>query len=114
MQSKQINEENKNGDCYVIAYREQGPKDILVHGLVTPRNGPLQNITYNHAWIERDDKVIDRTIQNKDIQEMDKDIYYALGQTKTTYKYTLNEVLEKSDKFQTYGPWEKELLESEF
>jgi len=36
MQSKQINDENKNGDCYVIAYREQGPKDILVHGLVTP------------------------------------------------------------------------------
>jgi len=108
--SKQINDENRNGDCYVIAYREQGPKDILVHGLITPLMGPLAGVTYNHAWIERGDKVIDKTIKNEDMQEMDIKIYYTLGRIEKTYKYTLKEVLENSDKFQTYGPWEKELL----
>ena len=33
---QEINDKNKNGDCYVIAYREQEQKDILVHGLATP------------------------------------------------------------------------------
>lgn len=108
MQS-QINDENKGGDCYVIAYREQGPKDLLVHGLVTPVIGPLENVTYNHAWIERDDKVIDKTIQNESMQEMDKETYYALGRIEVIYKYTMQEVMKNSDKFQTYGPWEKEL-----
>ena len=117
MESKQIlkiNEENKNGDCYVVAYREQGPKDILVHGLVTPVIGPLENLTYNHAWIERGNKVIDRTISNPDMQEMDKNIYYALGRIQITYKYKLQEVLENSDKFQTYGPWQKQLLNNPY
>jgi len=104
-----INDENKNGDCYVVAYREQKQKDLLVHGLVTPLVGSLAGVTYNHAWVERDDKVIDRTIRNEDMQEMDKKIYYALGKIEVTYKYTLKEVLENSDKFQTYGPWAPEL-----
>ena len=42
------------GDCYIVVYEEQQKYkgSLLVHGLVTPVIGPLENITYNHAWIE--------------------------------------------------------------
>jgi len=102
------------GDCYVVAYQEQQKYkgSLLVHGLVNGQ-GRLKGIKYNHAWIEIDDKVIDRTIQNEEMKEMDKEIYYALGNIETTYKYDFLQVIEKSLEIETYGPWEDELLENE-
>ncbi len=99
------------GDCYVVAYREQQKSRdaILVHGLVNGQ-GKLKGIKYNHAWVEIGDTVIDRTIQSESMQEMPKLAYYALGDIKTTYKYSFMEVIERSLETETYGPWEDELL----
>ena len=103
------------GDCYVVAYEEQQKHkgSLLVHGLVTPVIGPLENITYNHAWIEINDKVIDRTIQSEKMQEMDKETYYVIGRIEVTYKYERMEVIKTSLETETYGPWESKLLENE-
>jgi len=110
--------ENK-GDCYTVAYKEQEKSNqyVLVHGLVQGQ-GKLKGIKYNHAWVEdtKNDIVIDRTIQSKNLQEMPKIAYYALGQIQENevFRYTFIEKIEKSSKFETYGPWEARLLTNKF
>jgi len=110
-----IPDENKNGDCYVVAYRYimSHPKVTLVHGLVHGQ-GALEGIVYNHAWIEDGNKIIDLTLPKKIQKSLSKDIYYAIGNIKVTFKYTYKEVIEKSQEFGTYGPWEKKLLDNEY
>jgi len=116
LESQDIPEINKNGDCYVVSYRyissHPSKKIKLVHGLVTGQ-GALQGLVYNHAWIEEGNKVLDLTLPKKH-QKMDKKVYYALGHIKTTFEYNFQEVMEKSSDIGTYGPWEKVLLKNKY
>ena len=41
-------------------------------------------------------------------------VYYALGNIKTTFKYSFDELLEKAQEFETYGPWEKVLIKNKY
>ena len=61
-----IPEENKHGDCFVVAlhtFLENPKRYVLVHGVVTGQ-GPLEGIEYCHAWVidDSNDIVIDKKI----------------------------------------------------
>jgi len=112
---KYIPDANKGGNCYVKAlhYMQEDPSATLVHGLVDGQ-GPLEGITYNHAWCEKSGKIIDMTLQKSAQKSIPIDLYYKIGNIKTTYKYTYDEMLEKMDEYGTYGPWEKKLINNKY
>ena len=103
-----IPEENKNGNCFVVAFNEvvhnpdMGYK--LVHGIVTGQ-GAIQGLQYCHAWVEKDGKVIDKTLPTH-MQEFPLEFYYAIGNIKKVKKYTYKQTLENACKYETYGPWD--------
>ncbi len=74
--------------------------------------GAIEEIVYNHAWIEKGNKVIDETIPIT----IDKRVYYAIGniKEKNVFRYTYDEVLQKIDDYGTYGPWEKVLINNKY
>ncbi len=104
-----IPEENKNGDCFVVALKKfmENPKRYtLVHGVVTGQ-GPIEGIEYNHAWVidEKTDTVIDMTLP-KGNQKIPVGLYYYIGKISITKEYKGPEVLKMLDKYGTYGPWD--------
>jgi len=113
-----IPKKNQGGDCFVVSYQYfqknalRNDKLRLVHGLVTGQ-GAIEGIVYNHAWVEDDNMVIDKTLP-KNMQKIPKSLYYKMGKIKTTYKYNYEEVLEKVVEIGTYGPWETKLLRNKY
>lgn len=103
-----IPEKNKHGNCYTSAvnYVMKHPDTILVHGIVTGQ-GAIEGIEYGHAWVEDGDTVID-TASGK---ELPKFLYYALGNIHYTKRYSYNDMLEKMLETETYGPWDKKILQ---
>ena len=104
-----IPEENKHGDCFVVAlntFLKKPKRYTLVHGVVTGQ-GPLDGIEYCHAWVidESTDTVIDNTLPPGS-NKYPVDIYYAIGQISITREYDYRGVLEMVDKYETYGPWD--------
>ena len=102
-----IPEENKHGDCFVVALHKflSNPQRYkLVHGVVTGQ-GAIEGIQYTHAWVEDGDTVIDMTLP-KDLQKLPKMLYYALGHIKLTREYDANEVYKMMEKYGTYGYWD--------
>lgn len=108
-----IPEANKNGDCYVVSLKYMRPGLKLVHGLVDGQ-GALSGITYNHAWIEDGDKIIDLTLPKKLQKALPKKLYYSIGNIKTTFEYSFDEMNDKMIKEGTYGPWEKVLKKNKY
>jgi len=107
---------NQNGTCYqdAMKYMMSHSTDrglMLCHGLVTGQ-GDIEGVIYNHAWVEKGNKVIDETIPIT----VDKRVYYAIGNIseKNVYRYTHNEMNEKVVEFKTYGPWEKKLINNKY
>lgn len=104
-----IPEENKHGNCYVVAmntFIEKPYQYKLVHGIVTGQ-GAIEGIQYGHAWVEDGDTVIDNTVGRK----IPKDVYYAIGNIDYVHRYNLSEVAKMVDKYETYGPWDKKILQ---
>ena len=103
-----IPEENKNGDCFVVALNkaiEQPKRYKLVHGVVTGQ-GVLEGIQYCHAWVEDGDTVIDMTLSPA-MQRLPKIAYYGIGNIKITRSYNYRQILENVCEYETYGPWDK-------
>lgn len=105
-----IPEENKHGNCFVVAlhkFMENPRRYTLVHGVVTGQ-GPLEGIQYCHAWVidENTDKVIDMTLPTK-MQKIPVELYYNIGQISITKEYKASDVAKMLDKYGTYGPWDK-------
>lgn len=118
LQHADIPADNQNGTCYqdamhyMMRHGKRGNDDILLcHGLVTGQ-GEIKGIVYNHAWIEKGNKVIDETIPIT----IDKRVYYALGniKEKTVFRYTYDEMAKKVTEFKIYGPWEKVLINNKY
>lgn len=105
----------KTGDCYQAAIEyllskalcdEQPENFKLVHGEVAGR-GPLEGLTFGHAWIENNDTVIDTSNGNHVV--MPKVLYYCLGcitQINNFHIYSWDEVRKKVVENKTYGPWD--------
>lgn len=110
-----IPSKNKNGDCYVKAYRyqESNPEVTLVHGLVAGQ-GPLAGIVYNHAWCEHNGKIIDMTLKPEVQKSLPIELYYAIGNIKVFFKYNNEERIEKVLDSGVYGPWEKKLKNNKY
>jgi len=108
---------NDGGTCYIDAYHyfmdnhSKDKKLKLVHTLVDGQ-GPLEGIRYNHAFLISGNTVIDPSQPKK--KKFPKDLYYSIGNINTKnkdyFEYTFDEFIEKVNKFKTYGPWEKILL----
>ena len=109
---------NQNGTCYqdamtyMMKHSTRGKTDLqLVHGLVTGQ-GAIKGIVYNHAWVEKGNKVIDETIP----LTIDKRVYYAIGNIheRDVFRYTFDEMSRHVTDFKTYGPWEKKLINNKY
>lgn len=91
---------NSEGDCYSRAGKlifEKRFKDaFLCHGMVYH----LKSGWHDHAWIEFDNIVYDKTI-------WPKDAYYRLGKIKNVKRYTIIEAAHKMFVSKHYGPWSK-------
>lgn len=105
-----IPEENKHGNCFVVAlqkFMENPKRYTLVHGIVTGQ-GPIEGIQYCHAWVidEPTDMVIDMTLPSGS-QQIPVNLYYYVGKITITKEYKAAEVSKMLDKYGTYGPWDK-------
>lgn len=99
-----IPEDNKHGNCFVVAYHtflEDPERYTLVHGVVTGQ-GTIEGIQYVHAWVLDGNTVIDNT----SVGEIDKRLYYAIGNIQITREYDFEDVMKLSVKYGTYGPWD--------
>lgn len=105
-----IPEENKHGNCFVVAlhkFMENPKRYTLVHGIVTGQ-GAIEGIQYCHAWVidEPTDRVIDMTLPSGS-QQIPVSLYYYVGKITITREYKASEVSKMLDKYGTYGPWDK-------
>jgi hypothetical protein len=93
-------EKGQEGDCYknVQDYLLDNdiPNAVIVHGVVTSRNGTL-----NHAWIETDTEVYDPTTGIK----TDKQTYYSKLNPKVEARYTFQDAMKKRFSTGQFGPW---------
>ena len=117
---KEIPKNNQGCECYTKAYNfffknyTSNSNLRLCHGLVTGQ-GSISGIIYNHAWCEdiKTNTVYDMTMP-KSFQEINANIYYLIGKILTVYKYDNENISEKIKEYQTYGPWEKELIKNKY
>lgn len=113
-----MTEQRQSGDCYEAAIHylldhvlgagvKNPSQDLrLVHGEVAGQ-GPLEGVTYGHAWIEDGDMVIDCS-NGRDIR-MPKILYYTLGhiaELDNIHVYTPEEARARVLEQHVYGPWD--------
>jgi hypothetical protein len=105
------------GDCFSAAIRtagelvELGLHPTIVHGTPVGTAGAPKGQRYWHAWVEikTDDGwiVIDHS-NGRRVQMRQRD-YYRIGQLynagKTTWRFTLRQVLEAMARWEHNGPW---------
>ena len=101
------------GDCYEAAAKLMtdicmfGSCDlVLVHGEVMGQ-GPLDGITYGHAWVLDGNMVVDRSNGGNVI--LPQPVYYSVGkidEINNTHTYTWSEARKKLVEFEHYGPWD--------
>jgi len=106
-----------NGDCYEAAgqYMMQEctfGKDncglVLVHGEVMGQ-GPIEGITFGHAWVEIDGMVIDKS-NGRDLK-LPAALYYHAGkinEINNVIRYPWSEARVKIIDNGTWGPWDLE------
>lgn len=113
-----IPDENKNGDCFVSAYRyfqKHSPSNKnlrLAHGIITGQ-GKIAGFEYVHAWCQDDNTVYDMTLPKK-YQKMPISMFKALSHAKDVFLYDQEQVMKNSLKYKTYGPWEKVLIDNPY
>jgi hypothetical protein len=102
------------GDCYyaageyILDVAQEGA--ILIHGRPTLQCEPF--ITFGHAWVEWDEKIVNGTIRfaydvARDIK-MPISLYYALGKInpEDNFEYTREEARRMILEYGHWGPWE--------
>ena len=104
----------KLGNCYeaaanyLMAHGMLGPKKdlVLVHGEVMGQ-GPLEGVTFGHAWVLDGDTVIDES--NGRHLRQPKSLYYGIGHVDeigNVHEYTIAKAREHLLRYKVYGPWE--------
>jgi hypothetical protein len=108
--SKEIIPSGQKGECFANARNWAWDNDdgntFVIHGKVTN----TENKTFDHAWVENNDTVIDPTQGIK----IDKKEYYKLVNAKPEAKYTPQQVLINTVKSNNCGPWTKEEVGNRF
>lgn len=101
------------GDCYEAAGKYmleaclQGCANLrLVHAEVMGQ-GPLEGVTYGHAFVVDGVMVIDRS-NGRNIR-MPKDLYYFIGriyELDNIHEYTYQQMGQRMLKTRIWGPWD--------
>lgn len=102
------------GDCYEAAAKLMYDRClmnpecglVLVHGEVMGQ-GPIEGVTYGHAWVLDGSTVIDRSNGGNVILPIQ--LYYSIGkidQINNVHTYTWDEARRKLVQFEHYGPWD--------
>lgn len=101
------------GDCYQAAGRYMMDKCmlgscdlVLVHGEVAGQ-GPMEGVTFGHAWILDRGMVIDRS-NGRNVQ-MPQPVYYAVGHINdigNTHEYSWEEARQYILEYEHWGPWD--------
>ena len=110
------------GDCYQAAYNAaQGAYDalaawpddqrkvFLVHGDVIPPSGASAGKRIGHAWVEVDDRVMERS--NGQDCRVSRDSYYRRFQARPRFRYSPEEANLKLLLTGHYGPWDVDTSE---
>jgi len=95
------------GECFAWAWKTQRKRgDVLVHGTV---NDPWSAEAYQHAWLERDDRVYDWQSVVVGLgpgpKGWAKDRFYETYRPKNLVTYDYYEARAKAARFGHYGPW---------
>jgi len=107
LDNSNIPDENKNGDCFKVAFEaltRNHNTGYLVHGVVTGR-GAIEGLQYAHAWVEDAGEVFDNTLPDG-LKQLPKEVYYGLANVVLTRKYNFKQALENAVSTETYGPWD--------
>ena len=102
------------GNCYPAAYRlvdsasELGlVNPVVCQGTCTPRSGPLNGVSYGHAWVESETPfgklAYDYSSHNK--VQMSAEVYRGLGRLTNVTEYTRSEMYDAVLRTGHYGPW---------
>ena len=109
----------EEGFCYdnasLYMERHSSIKEMqLVHGVPLGTGGEIRGKRYGHAWVEIGSDVIDPSVPNP-VLVINKQVYYAIGniKEKNVKRYSYEEMLKMMVKFQTRGPWDKNLIAQE-
>ena len=100
---------NKLGDCYKAAYeasqelQELGKSVFLVHGWITPINGPDAERRICHAWIE--DGGTCWEVSNAQKASYSTKAYYRLLSVELIARYSANEARELALNHGYIGLW---------
>lgn len=108
-------ERKRDGDCFKVAadlvvdhsFPSKYKGAVLVHGMASGR-GEISGVRFGHAWVEIGDEVIDYS--NGLNARLPKELYYAIGNIKTTLRYSRKETMMNLMEHKHYGPWEKEIM----
>ena len=106
-----------NGDCYEAAGRFMMDQctfgsscDLrLVHGEVMGQ-GPVEGITFGHAWILDDRGMVIDKSNGRDVM-LPESIYYKAGQIDSidnVIEYSWDEARKKILEYGHWGPWDLE------
>jgi hypothetical protein len=116
------------GSCFESSYKAfmdlptHLPEDVmdmfteikLVHGIVTGAMGPNLGVQYAHGWVELKSKHGDYFCYDSETGYLVvKTTFYMVGKVKDACAYTKEQVLERINKYEHYGPWESFLVEVE-
>lgn len=119
------------GDCFEANGRafldNKSPTARLIHADITPKLGKVAGKTYGHAWIEDGDKLVDHTTVGTDVMDLigrfddeeftkkgtsSKSIFYALTDPKKIKSYDNKQMVEMISKYEHWGPWPEQNMES--
>ena len=105
-----VNKANGEGTCFKESfhYVERNPNMFLVHGIITVPYGPLEGMSFSHAWVEDGDTV--HEISNGNNVRMPRNEYYELQNITQYERYNWTEAREHAVKTRHYGPWNRSLL----
>lgn len=96
--------EDQLGDCYVLSgrYVLQNENAKLIHGIITNKTGDGK--TWNHAWVEYDNKVLDLVIG----EEFEKEVYYNFYIPQIIERYSHEDVMKTMLRYNHWGPWNEQ------
>ena len=88
---------------------DERQKIFLVHGDVIPPSGPSAGKRVNHAWVEVDDTVLERS--NGQDRKASRGGYYQRFQARARVRYSAEEAILRMLRTEHYGPWDVDTCE---
>jgi len=103
---------HRKGNCWQASYQKlidlNDPTVMLVHGLPVGQNGDAAKVGfYPHGWLECGGLVWEPSLD----KWMPRSFFYQLGNIDYSIAYTRTRAMNLLVEWETYGPWDKRLLD---